>query len=425
MTNINENKINSILIFGDNFGIPQLIKNLPITIIKGIVVSSIRPEQHEELKKIAKINSIPFYIQPRRKDKDFLEFVNSIQNINPDLIFVNSYSLLIPEEILSIPKYGGINIHGALLPQYRGPNPIQWALLNNEPETGCTMHNMTKEFDAGDIIAQKKVPIYFEDTWLDIRGRVFKATEKMISEEIKNILELKNKRIPQKENIARHYPRRKPEDGLIEWSKSTLYIYNLIRALVKPYPGAFYLINDDKIIIDEYKYVSEILFLKYSIINTAHNKMYKKISVFPVKSINFDIKFNNTFILNESKFVCLKDITQNLDKTNELFVFCIKKYSEIIGEAILSNTNWANKNLFININLLKSDTILEDLKNSLEIIKQICFKELEMQKIFTLIPLISRNEIDVYINFGFHISENPTLTKYNKNEFILLSYKRA
>lgn len=425
MTNITENKINSILIFGDNFGIPQLIKYLPMNYIKGIVVSSIRPEQHEELNKIAKINSIPFYIQPRKKDKDFLEFVNSIQNINPDLIFVNSYSLLIHEEILSIPKYGGINIHGGLLPQFRGPNPIQWALLNNENETGCTMHYMTKEFDAGDIISQKKVPIFFEDTWLDIRARIFKATGLMISEEIKNILELKNKRMPQNENIAKQYHRRKPEDGLIEWSKSTLYIYNLVRALVKPYPGAFYLINGNKIIIDEYRYISEILFLKYSIVNTTYNNVYNKILLFPVNSLDPGIKLNNTFILNESKLVYLKDIAHNLNKTNELFVFCIKKYSEIIGKAVLSNVNWIDKNLFININLLESDTILEDLKDSLEIIKRICFKELEMQKIFTLIPIIKKNEIEIYINFGFHIDENPVLSIYYKNEFILLSYKKA
>jgi len=412
------NTIKSILVFGDNFGIPQLIKYLPITIIKGIVVSSIRPEQHEELKKIAKINSIPFYIQPRRRDKDFLEFVNSIQNINPDLIFVNSYSLLIPEEILSIPKYGGINIHGALLPQYRGPNPIQWALLNNESETGCTMHYMTNEFDAGDIISQKKVPIYFEDTWLDIRGRVFKATEQMIYEEIKNILEFKNRRIPQKENIARHYPRRKPEDGLIEWSKSILYIYNLIRALVNPYPGAFYYKNGNKIIIDKYKYIPEILDLKYSEIDSKNFLSIDDISMKIVKSIN------NIFFI-KSDLVSIVDITNNLDKRNDILIFQIAKNEKIIGYAILSNIDWGHKNLYININLLNSGKSLLELNKSIKIIKEICLNELEMEAIFTSIPLTNKDEIEIYVDSGFYILDNTTLSKEIKDDFILLSHKRG
>ena len=81
----------------------------------------------------------------------------------PDLIFVNSYSMIRPEDILAISRFGGINIHGALLPKYRGRNPTQWSILNSETSTGVTIHEMTEGIDEGAIIAQQEVPIYFKD----------------------------------------------------------------------------------------------------------------------------------------------------------------------------------------------------------------------------------------------------------------------
>ena len=143
-----------ILAFGDDGGIPRLIRHLPQGVLVGIVGAEIRPQQHPELRWLAEAQGVPLLIQPRLTSPAYPAFIEQARTLAPDLILVNSYSMLLRPDILSIPRYGAVNIHGALLPQYRGCNPIQWALLNNETATGVTMHYMTAEFDAGDIIPQ-------------------------------------------------------------------------------------------------------------------------------------------------------------------------------------------------------------------------------------------------------------------------------
>jgi len=167
-------------------------------------------------------------------------------------------------DLLAVPRIAAVNIHGALLPQYRGCNPIQWALINNETETGVTTHYITKDFDVGDIIAQKHVPIFFEDTWVDIQNRIAKATEEMLSVEILKLLKGTNERKSQDISQARYFRRRKPEDGAIDWHKSVEYIYNLVRALVKPHPGAFYIREEEKVFLDEYLTIPQVVMFKYN-----------------------------------------------------------------------------------------------------------------------------------------------------------------
>jgi methionyl-tRNA formyltransferase len=256
--------VRRILLFGDDLGLPGLIKVIPVELICGLVGAEIRPHQHPELYQLAEAQGVPLLIQPRATSAAYPAFVEKVRNLAPDLIVVNSYSMLIRPAILAIPQLGGVNIHGALLPQYRGCNPIQWALLNDETETGVTMHYMTAEFDAGDIIAQRRVPIYFEDTWRDIQARIGTATETMLAEEIPRLLTHTNTRQPQDESKARQYKRRHPEDGLIDWQQSVLYIYNLVRALVRPHPGVFYQSGADKTVLDEYLTIPQVTALKYS-----------------------------------------------------------------------------------------------------------------------------------------------------------------
>ncbi|MCK4394326.1 hypothetical protein KAX17_15605 [Candidatus Bipolaricaulota bacterium] len=252
-----------ILLFGDDCGLPRLLKVIPVELICGLVSAEIRPHQHTALRQLSKVYRLPLFIQPRATAEAYPAFVEKVRRLTPDLIIVNSYSMLIRPEILAIPRFGSVNIHGALLPQYRGSNPIQWALLNNETETGVTMHYMTAKFDAGDIIAQRRVPIYFEDSWLDVQARIGTATESMLVEEIPRLLAQTNARQPQDESKADYYKRRYPRDGLINWQRSVLYIYNLVRALVKPHPGAFYHFGTDKIVLDEYLPIPQVTALKY------------------------------------------------------------------------------------------------------------------------------------------------------------------
>ncbi len=254
-----------ILVFGDDYGLPQVIRHMPLENIIGLVGAGIRPSQHEALQQLAEGYKFRFLIQPRITDKGYWDFVNEIRNLKPDLIFVNSYSMLLRSEILSVPPLGCVNVHGALLPQYRGANPIQWALINNENETGVTMHYMDENFDTGDIIAQRRVPIYFEDTWRDVQARIANATEDMLSEEIPKLLAGCIVRQPQDSSKAHYYRHRHPEDGLINWNDSVAHIYNLIRALVKPHPGAFFVnLEGKRVILDEYLTVPQVTDLKYN-----------------------------------------------------------------------------------------------------------------------------------------------------------------
>lgn len=252
--------INKIIAFGDTYGLPQLLKYVPDQMLQAVVGATIRPEQHQTLDALAKARNIPFLVQPKKSSSlDFGSFKETIAKFEPDLVIVHSYSMHIGPEILSIPPRGAINIHGALLPQYRGANPIQWAIINNQSKTGVTIHYMTDRFDAGDIIAQREVPIHEADTWLDVNSRIQDASNKLLATEVPKILTSINDRTPQDESKAHLWPRRKPEDGRIDWKGKSRDIYNLIRALVKPHPGAFY-INDagEKVVIDYFMTHDEV-----------------------------------------------------------------------------------------------------------------------------------------------------------------------
>ncbi|HRV99376.1 MAG TPA: formyltransferase family protein, partial [Aminobacteriaceae bacterium] len=161
--------IRRIILFGDTHGLPMLLHALPCEMVCGIVAAEIRPQYHEELQKLAEEKGIPFAIQPLSKSPDYPNFVQWVRELSPQLLWVNSYSMKLREEILRIPEAGALNIHGALLPYYRGCNPTQWAILRDESATGVTLHEVTAGIDEGPIIARKEVPLLFEDTWKDVQ----------------------------------------------------------------------------------------------------------------------------------------------------------------------------------------------------------------------------------------------------------------
>jgi methionyl-tRNA formyltransferase len=252
-----------VLVFGDTPGVRQALRVIPPEMVCGLVAAEIRPQYHHELELLAADRAIPLLIQPRVTATSYVEFVKGVRRLAPDLMLVNSYSMLVREDVLSVPARGAINVHMALLPEYRGCNPIQWALLNDELETGVTMHYMSSEFDAGDIIAQRRIPILFTDTWCSVLGRLRDVTEDLLIEELPKVFAGTNARRPQDETRAHYYKRRHPEDGQIVWDDSVRHIYNLIRALVKPNPGAFYQSRDGRIILDQPLPVSAVAALKY------------------------------------------------------------------------------------------------------------------------------------------------------------------
>jgi UDP-4-amino-4-deoxy-L-arabinose formyltransferase/UDP-glucuronic acid dehydrogenase (UDP-4-keto-hexauronic acid decarboxylating) len=178
------------------------------------------------------------------------QWIAKITAINPDIIFSFYYRKMIGCEILDLPRMGAFNLHGSLLPAYRGRCPVNWVIINGEAQTGVTLHYMIDKPDAGDIVGQKAIAIELLDTAKTLYDKLCQAAKELLDELLPLI---KSNQIPRrKQNLAAgsYYGGRRPEDGRIDWNKSAAEIYNLIRGVTEPYPGAFALLdNDEKIII--------------------------------------------------------------------------------------------------------------------------------------------------------------------------------
>ncbi|TNH42051.1 bifunctional UDP-4-amino-4-deoxy-L-arabinose formyltransferase/UDP-glucuronic acid oxidase ArnA [Photorhabdus luminescens] len=176
-------------------------------------------------------------------------WIERIRELKPDVIFSFYYRDMLSEDILSLASTGAFNLHGSLLPKYRGRAPINWAILNGEAETGVTLHKMVLKPDAGDIIAQHKVAIAETDTALTLHGKIREAAEELLDQILPQIKAGIYPAIPQDENQATYFGRRIAADGEIDWRKSATEINNLVRAVTEPYPGAFTFLGERKITI--------------------------------------------------------------------------------------------------------------------------------------------------------------------------------
>ena len=199
---------------------------------------------------LARSHGIPVYT-PESVNTSL--WTTRIREIAPDIIFSFYYRNLISEEILAVPRLGAFNMHGSLLPKYRGRVPINWAILHGEKETGVTLHHMVKRADAGDIVDQEAVPIGPEDTAFDIFKKVTLAARKVLERSIDAIKDGTAPRTKQNDSQATTFGGRKPEDGRIDWTESSERIYNLIRAVTHPFPGAFTEVNGTRLFIWEAK----------------------------------------------------------------------------------------------------------------------------------------------------------------------------
>lgn len=156
-----------------------------------------------------------------------------------DFIFSFYYRRMLPADILRKGKKGAYNMHGSLLPKYRGRAPVNWAVLKGETETGATLHEMTEKPDAGRIVDQQAVPIGPDDTAAEVFARVTEAAATVLRRSLKDLISGKAKLIPQDLSKGSYFGARKPEDGRIDWSKGAQEIHNLVRAVAPPFPGAF------------------------------------------------------------------------------------------------------------------------------------------------------------------------------------------
>ncbi|MEK7378676.1 MAG: formyltransferase, partial [Candidatus Binatota bacterium] len=176
-------------------------------------------------------------------------FIDLIRKLAPDIILSFYYRRILSRELLAIPRLGAINLHGSLLPKYRGRSPVNWVLVNGENETGVTLHYMVEKADAGDIIAQRRVLIDREDTALSLFRKMTVAAAKLLKETYPLIKAGTAPRTPQDSQSASTFGGRRPEDGKITWESPAFSIYNLIRAVTHPYPGAFTFHNGRKLYI--------------------------------------------------------------------------------------------------------------------------------------------------------------------------------
>lgn len=177
------------------------------------------------------------------------ENVALVREIAPDFLLSFYYRNMITPEVLELPSRGALNLHGSYLPQYRGRVPVNWSVINGESETGATLHYMVGKPDAGDIIDQEKVEISFTDTAFDVFSKVTNAAVTVIRRAWPQLLAGTAPRITMDVQAGNYCGGRKPEDGRIDWNRPAIQIYNLIRGVTHPYPGAFTYLNAKKVII--------------------------------------------------------------------------------------------------------------------------------------------------------------------------------
>jgi len=162
-----------------------------------------------------------------------------ISVISPEFMFSFYYRRMLPPDVLALARKGAFNMHGSLLPKYRGRAPVNWAILKGESETGATLHEMVAKPDAGRIVDQERVPIGPDETAAEVFAKVSDAAETVLKRSLPHLLAGTASLKKQDLSKGSYFGARRPEDGRIDWSKSALEIHNLVRAVAPPYPGAF------------------------------------------------------------------------------------------------------------------------------------------------------------------------------------------
>lgn len=195
---------------------------------------------------LAKENFIPVFKPETLKTEKWYRKVKYMQ---PDLILSLYYRNIIPEEIFSQAKLGAYNMHGSYLPAYRGRAPLNWAIINGESYGGVSLHVLEKKFDTGAVVDQEKVDFGENEYVGDIQPRISDAALRVFTRSLESLLDGNPKTLPQDLSKASYFGKRTPEDGRIDFSKTAREVFNLIRGVSKPFPGAFTEIDGQKTVI--------------------------------------------------------------------------------------------------------------------------------------------------------------------------------
>jgi methionyl-tRNA formyltransferase len=204
-----------------------------------VVTHEDNPEENiwfESVAAVAQNYGIPV---ARPEDPNTTEFIGCLQDLQPDFFFSFYYRLMLKPALLCIPERGGYNMHGSLLPKYRGRVPVNWAVLHGEKKTGATLHRMVEKPDAGENEAQQSVPILPDDTAGEVFSKVTLAAEMALNKILPRLIDGTAPHVMPDLAKGSYFGGRKAEDGRIDWSRPAGEIHNLIRAVAPPYPGAW------------------------------------------------------------------------------------------------------------------------------------------------------------------------------------------
>jgi methionyl-tRNA formyltransferase len=167
------------------------------------------------------------------------ELRRTLSDLQPDFIFSFYYRSMLGGPLLDTARRGALNMHGSLLPKFRGRAPVNWAILHGAREAGATLHYMVERADAGDIVDQMAVPILHDDDAREVFAKVTVAAETILVRSLPMLIAGTAPRYPQRIEPGQYFGRRRPEDGRIDWTSSAEQIHNLVRAVAPPFPGAF------------------------------------------------------------------------------------------------------------------------------------------------------------------------------------------
>ncbi len=187
------------------------------------------------------------YITP--DDANAPDVVVQIRALAPDFFFSFYYRKMLGAELLGIPARGALNMHGSLLPKYRGRVPVNWAVLHGERETGASLHYMAIKPDAGNLVAQTAVPILGDDTAFEVFQKVTVAAELTLARALPQLVAGIAVSVPLDLRAGSYFSGRKPEDGRIDWTQPAAVVGNLVRAVAPPYPGAFADVGTGRMIV--------------------------------------------------------------------------------------------------------------------------------------------------------------------------------
>jgi len=193
----------------------------------------------EPVADLARSDGVPVLEVSPHSARGNAPYVEAVERVSPEVILSAYFRSLIPPGVLRLAPKGAFNLHGSLLPRYRGRSPVNWVLIHGESETGMTLHHMTSRADAGDIVDQVRLEIGPDETAPELQARLDAAAEEILRRRLPEISSGTAPRRPQDPSRATYFGRRTPEDGRFDWSWPPRRIHNLVRAVTRPFPGAF------------------------------------------------------------------------------------------------------------------------------------------------------------------------------------------